>query len=113
MKYALVIFESDEQSQERTEAERDFDALARWWADLRVPYKIVASARLASTRPVTSVSWRDGHPIPTDGPYMEAKESVAGFLILEVDAYSDAMEIVASLPAKVGTRIEVRRVLER
>lgn len=112
MKYAMVIIESDEESEGLSEAERDFDSLVRWWADLRARGKIIASARLAPPQTAASVSWRGQVPIVTDGPYTEAKESVGGFVILDVDTAAEAMEIVGSLPARVGIRIEVRRVVE-
>lgn len=113
MKYAMVIIESDEELEPRSEAERDFDALAQWWADLKTRGKITASARLVSTQPVISVSWRGSQPIVTDGPYLEAKESVAGFALLDVESESEARDIVASWPARVGDRVELRRVVER
>ena len=119
MKYAMVIFESDKETEQPSEAELEFAAVARWWADLKAEGKIVTSARLKPTRPVTSVSWPDSKPILTamltDGPYLEAKESVAGFALLDVEGYDEAMQIVASLPpaTRPGMRIEVRRVVER
>jgi hypothetical protein len=119
MKYAMLIFESNEETEQPSEAEREFATLARWWANLKAEGTIIASARLASTRPVTSVSWPNTQPIltamMTDGPYLEAKESVAGFALLDVPGYDEAMQIVASLPpaARSGMRIELRRVVER
>jgi hypothetical protein len=119
MKYAMLIFESNEETEQPSEAERDFATVARWWADLKAEGKIVTSARLVSTRPVTSLSWPNSESILTamltDGPYLEAKESVAGFALLNVPGYDEAMQIVASLPpaARPGMRIEVRRVVER
>jgi hypothetical protein len=112
MKYAMVIMESDEELDGLSEAERDFDSLMRWWADLRARGKIVASARLAPAQTAANVSWRGQVPIVTDGPFTEAKESVGGFVILDVDTAAEAMEIAGSLPARVGVRIELRRVVE-
>jgi hypothetical protein len=123
MRYAMVIMESDVEQREaereaeaeagrRSEAERDFDALVRWWADLRARGKIAASARLASA-PVANVTWRGQQPILTDGPYVEAKESVAGFAIIDVETEAEVRDIAASWPGRAGTRIELRRVVER
>ena len=121
MRYAMVIMESDVEQREaegeragerRSEAERDFEALVRWWADLRARGKIAASARLASA-PVANVTWRGQQPILTDGPYVEAKESVAGFAILDVETEAEVRDIAASWPGRVGMRIELRRVVER
>jgi hypothetical protein len=112
MRYAMMIIESDEESAGLSGAERDFDALVRWWADLRARGKIIASARLAPLRTATTVSWRGQVPIVTDGPYVEAKESVGGFVILEVGTVAEVMEIAGSLPALAGIRIEMRRIME-
>jgi hypothetical protein len=119
MKYAMVIMEPalvDEEQREREDrsvAERDFESLIRWWADLRARGTIVASARLASAEPVISVTWRGQQAILTDGPFLEAKESVAGFALLDVETEAEAREIAMSWPPRAGTRIELRRVVER
>lgn len=112
MKYAMVIVKSDEQWEEMSEVEREFDSLIRWWADLRASGKIVAGAQLAPPRTASTVSWRGDSPIVTDGPYVEAKETVGGFGILDVETEAEAMEIVRSWPSRVGIRIEVRPVVE-
>jgi hypothetical protein len=58
------------------------------------------------------VSWRDRAPIVTDGPYVEAKEAVGGFVLLDVESASEALEIARSWPGRGGIRIEVRPVVE-
>ena len=58
------------------------------------------------------MSWRGQVPIVTDGPYVEAKETVGGFVLLDVDSEAEAVGIASCLPNKVGTRIEVRPTLE-
>jgi hypothetical protein len=112
MRYAMLIVEPDQQSEELSDAERDFDALVRWWADLRARGKVLASARLAPPRTATSVSWHGQVPVVTDGPYVEAKESVAGFVLLDVDTQAEAVEIARSWPGRAGVHIEVRPVVE-
>ncbi len=111
MKYAMVIINTQEW-EPLTEADGEFESLARWWADLRAGGKIVAAARLALPRTGSTVSWRGQVPIVTDGPYVEAKEAVGGFVLLDVDSEAEALEIASSWPNKVGTRIEVRLTLE-
>ena len=114
MKYAMVIIQSDHDSvEELSTAEQEFDPLVRWWADLRAGGKLVASARLAPSRSTTTVSWSGEGPIVTDGPYIEAKESVGGFLVVEVDSAAEAVEMASSWPHRAGTRIEVRPIVER
>jgi hypothetical protein len=112
MKYAMVIIKSDEEWEARSEADGEFDSLVRWWADLRAGGKIIGSAQLAPPRTASTVSWRGQVPIVTDGPYIEAKETVGGFAILNVDSMDKAIEIVGSWPARVGIRIQVRPIVE-
>lgn len=48
-------------------------------------------------------------PVVTDGPYLELKEVVAGFLVLEADDIDEAVGIAASWPTLFGSHsIEVR-----
>jgi hypothetical protein len=112
MKYAIVILESDEHAARQSEAEHDFDALVRWYAELRAQGKLVASARLAPARTATAISWRGQQPIVMDGPFVEAKESVGGFILFDVATEAEALDIACSLPARDGARIELRPVVE-
>jgi hypothetical protein len=111
MKYAMVIVKSDEEWEALSEAEADFDSLVRWWAGLRASGKITAGAQLAPPRTAITVSWCGQEPIVSDGPYLEAKETVGGFGILDVDSAEEALEVVSSWPTKVGIRIELRPVV--
>jgi len=106
-----MVIVTEEEPGPRSEAEREFDSLVRWWADLRGRGKIVASARLAPPRTASTVSWRDREPVVTDGPYVEAKEAVGGFVVVEVDSEVEALEIARSWPGRPGMRVEVRQVL--
>jgi len=112
MKVAMVILSSDERAARQSAAEHDFDALVRWYAALRAQGKLVASARLAPARTATVISWRGQQPIVMDGPYVEAKESVGGFVILDVASEAEALDIACSMPAREGARIEIRPVVE-
>jgi hypothetical protein len=109
MKVALLIVESEASPEFSSEAEREFQTLAPWWAELRKAVRVVASGKLAPSRTAHTVSWHDSQPVVTDGPYLEAKESVGGLLIVDVDSEAEAIELARRWPNKVGCRIEVRR----
>ena len=112
MKFALVIVEDEEARQAAGSVEVEFDSLVRWWAGLRSRANIVASARLTPKGTAHTVSWRDGRPLVTDGPFIEAKESVAGILIVDVAHETEAIDLAQSWLAKEGFKIEVRAVQE-
>jgi hypothetical protein len=56
----------------------------------------------------TSLKVRNGKVALTDGPYMETKEMVAGFYLIEARDLNEAIQVASKLPsAPLGT-IEVR-----
>jgi hypothetical protein len=54
---------------------------------------------------------RDGVPVVTDGPYVEAKEYIASFYMLEVEDEARALEIAAEIPFASTHGVEVWPVL--
>ena len=59
-----------------------------------------------------SVTARNGNVSVTDGPFVEAKEAVAGYLIISVDSIDEAVAVARSSPLlkHVGTTTEVRQL---
>lgn len=52
-----------------------------------------------------------GKPEVVDGPYLETKELVGGYFLIEAANYSAAVKIAAECPQlELGGRIEVREV---
>jgi hypothetical protein len=55
---------------------------------------------------------RDGKLSATDGPYMETKEQMAGFVLIEAADMDEAVRLAAGIPiAEIGT-IEVRPIYD-
>ena len=48
----------------------------------------------------------------TDGPYVEAKEAVGGFYVIEAASIADATELVRPLPRSPGLVVEVRPIVD-
>ena len=68
----------------------------------------ITGDQLAPPRRARSVRVREGRAIVTDGPFIESKEAVGGFDIIECGSLEEAVEIAARHPvARTGT-IEVR-----
>jgi len=61
----------------------------------------------------TTVRVEDGRTLTTDGPFVEIKEAVGGFLFYEADDLDAAIELAARIPAaRLGGAIEVRPIVE-
>jgi hypothetical protein len=79
-----------------------------WLDDLQARGIWVTGDQLAPPRRARTVRVRNGKPLVTDGPFVETKEAVGGFDILECDSLEEAVEIAAGHPvAEIGT-IEIR-----
>jgi hypothetical protein len=59
----------------------------------------------------TTVRVQDGKPLMTDGPFVESKEAVGGFFVLEAEDLDAAVEVAAMVPAaRLGGAVEIRPV---
>jgi hypothetical protein len=106
---------------------RKFDALApadldaivsqcrRYDEALRESGHLIVQASLGSPSASTTVRPRNGKPSVTDGPFIETKEQVGGFFLIEARDLNEAIRVAAKHPAanlgeQVGWGIEVRPI---
>ena len=62
----------------------------------------------------TTVRVENGSTLTTDGPFVETKEAIGGYLLFEADDLDAAIELAARIPAaRLGGAVEVRAVVER
>jgi hypothetical protein len=79
--------------------------------ELKESGECVASEALADPSQAKTVRLIDGAPLPTDGPFAEIKESLAGYWILDVDE-ERALQIASQVVAYTGYPMEVRRIMD-
>jgi hypothetical protein len=93
------------------------DEINAWWQKWNEAGKVLpGGAELQPSSTAKTVGpGPDGRPTVTDGPFLELKEVVGGFIPLAADDLDDAVGVAATWPgiAAVGDRIEVRPVMER
>src|ERR1700728_835619 len=58
------------------------------------------------------VSFQGGKPKVTDGPFVEAKEVVGGYWMIQVKSKEEAIEWASRCPASENEVIEIRQVQE-
>ncbi len=64
---------------------------------------------MAAPETATTVRVQDGRTLTTDGPFVDTKEALGGYFILEADDLDAAIEIASKVPAaRMGGAIEVR-----
>ncbi|MEV0627601.1 YciI family protein [Nonomuraea wenchangensis] len=80
---------------------------------VRASGELVGTVALADPARSAVVRVRGGVPAVTDGPYLEAKEFLGGYYLVECDSRERALELAALIPdARVeGLGVEVRPVI--
>jgi hypothetical protein len=107
----LLLVRSDAAWEALTDEERDYEAIGRWFQQLAERGVLQGGAELQGARTATTVSWDGGRPMLTDGPFMEAKETIGGFGIVEVSDLDAAIEIASTWPAR-GHKVEIRPIVQ-
>ena len=72
----------------------------------------VFAGGLADTTAATVIDNRGEQPVFTDGPFIESKEHMAGFWIIEAPDLDVALELMAAGSKACNRRVEVRPFLE-
>ncbi|MEU4221852.1 YciI family protein [Actinoplanes sp. NPDC026623] len=71
----------------------------------------VFAAGLAAPSSATVIDNRGGQPMFTDGPFLESKEHLAGFWILEAPDLDVALKLAAEGSRHCNRKVEVRPIL--
>jgi hypothetical protein len=79
--------------------------------ELRENGELVASHGLVDPSQATTVRFVGGAPVPTDGPFAEIKESLAGYWVVDVSE-ERAIEIASRVVAYIEYPMEVRRIMK-
>ena len=122
MRYALLAYRAPEatapgaRAEERpTEANRHagdgvFDDWVAYTRAVKRAGVLVAAEQLQAVDTATSVRLRSGERLLTDGPFIETKEHLLGFYLVEVANLDAAIDWAARMPAVRYGTVEVRPV---
>ena len=111
MKYMLLIY-ADEQAWTEAERELCYGESTQLAHELKSNGQFLATSPLKSVSTATTVRVRDGKRLVTDGPFMEAREQLGGYFLVEAKDLDVAIGIAGRIPgARKGT-VEIRPVVE-
>ncbi|WP_243706510.1 YciI family protein, partial [Micromonospora sp. KC721] len=114
MKYMIMMFSGmgaslvDRSPEWITEIQTTMMRMDR---ELRQAGEVIESRHLTDPTQATTVRFVDGAPAPTDGPFAEIKESLAGYWVIE-GSYERAVEIASQVVAVTEFPMEVRRIMD-
>jgi hypothetical protein len=114
MKYLLQIYPSGGSEKfERLSADEQQAIVEEFLAIGQLP-EVVGGEQLQPVETATTVRVQDGETLLTDGPFVDAKEHLGGYCLVEADDLDATLEIAARIPvARMGGAVEVRPLVER
>ena len=114
MRYICLVHDDPERSVGMTiEQHQDLDRRSLAYdRELAEKGHYVISQAIQGSQSAVLVRTRNAKMSTTDGPYMETKEQMAGFILIEARDMNEAVRLAAGIPmAEMGT-IEVRPIYE-
>jgi hypothetical protein len=111
MKY-MVLISGNEAWEELTadEQRETYGRIVTWWNEHEARGEILEGHQLQGVETATTVRRdRAGNVTVTDGPFIEAKESVGGYAVIDVPDLDAAIALVSGWPGP--DTLEIRPVV--
>lgn len=106
MKYVALIWVDDENP--HPGGDRELGEYAAFGQRASEAGVLVAGQPLHPAQIATTVRFRDDEVLMSDGPFIESKEQISGFMLFECDSLEEAIEWAAQIPGARHGAIEVR-----
>ena len=87
-----------------------YGQIGEWWGKQTAAGVITGGEQLQPPNTATTVRHSNGSQAVTDGPFVESKEQIGGFAVVNVENLDQALELAKTWPAK-GT-VEVRPTVD-
>ncbi len=118
MKYMLLIHQGDAPTPYSPDewgrlSEDEQKAIFRDYMAINETPGVSPGVQMQPPETATTVRVQDGKTLTTDGPFVETKEALGGYLFFEADDLDAAIELASRIPAaRLGGAIEVRPLVE-
>ncbi len=107
--YVLMLLDDEKwEQQSKDEMKRAYAAIGTWVDDITKRGIFKGGEELQSQRTATTVRRQNGAMSVTEGPFIESKEHVGGFMMIEVPDLDAAIALAKSWP---GGDVEVRPIV--
>jgi hypothetical protein len=114
MKYLLLVHHDEAAFQNMNESTRRqmLDESVQLTHELHTDGQYVSASPLHPAATAAIVRVREGKRYVTDGPFIETKEQLAGYFLIDAGSLNEAIDIAARVPGgRIGS-VEVRPVVE-
>ena len=111
MKYVLLLIRNEETVLDDATRATKYAAIDEWFGELARDGKLRGGEELQPSNTATTIRPNEGRPLVTDGPFMESKENVAGFVTIDVADLDEAIAIAKRWPYE-DQIVEIRPVVD-
>lgn len=113
MKYLCLICAGKVMEQmPEAEAERHFEEYRVFIDEIRRNGHYLGCNRLLPPDTATTIRVRNGKVSATDGPWVETKEQLGGYFLIEARGLDEAIQVAAKIPGAWIGCVEIRPVAE-
>src|SRR5450755_750064 len=111
LRYALLVYSNIEVSDQASDEERR--RINAGVVEVLERPNVSGWLRLQNVESATTVYHEHGRTLLTDGPFVDSKDFLGGFIVVEADDLDGALAVAAELQELRGTgSIEIRPVLD-
>jgi len=113
MKYlCLIAAEKVMEQMDPSFAEKHFEEYREFTDEIRRSGHLVDCNRLVPPAAAVTVRVRGGQVSVTDGPYVETKEQLGGYYVIEARDLNEAIQAASRIPGARYGCVEVRSIAE-
>jgi hypothetical protein len=114
MKYLLQIYPPYTTEAFEAMPADERQAIVEEYLEIGRSPEVIGGQQLQPIETATTVRVENGETLLTDGPFVDAKEHVGGFILVQADDLDVALDIAARIPAaRMGGAVEIRPLVER
>jgi hypothetical protein len=114
MKYLLLVHHNEDAFGKMSETARKemLEESVQLTHQLHTQRQYLSASPLHPASTAVIVRVREGKPLVTDGPFVETREQLAGYFLINANDLDEAVQIAVRVPgARIGT-VEVRPLIE-
>jgi hypothetical protein len=115
MRFMMIMFEKDYENAKPGWVPdlKDMEVMGKYNEELQKAGVLLALDGLTPPSTMSArVTFRAGKSRVTDGPFLETKEVVGGYWIIQVKSREEALEWALRIPGEDNAMVEVRRMFD-
>lgn len=108
----LICAEKVMEQMPAADADQHYQEYAAFTEDIRRSGHYLGCNRLLPPSAATTIRVRNGKISATDGPWVETKEQLGGYYLIEARDLNEAIRVAAKIPGAARGCVEIRPVAE-